>query len=246
MARTSDEASGLNDRGTVAVTISESNLAGEEKPPLVDSDVIQGEYYSPTEGPVSGVTASAASRSGDRTGSVVRHIHVNEDVALEGSEVNSVVTEHGLTECNEIVIATAIWARQLGVTLPVTPFDYQYLFTEPLEDLAGSHEDVTDEPVDENYRAVSGEKSVGYSRIRINRSSDIRTTRGTSGPTVMRTVSARTITNRSARIHSNWVATTKTASKGRSTSSPNTMGRPPRRKRRGVPHGGNCQSVVAG
>ncbi|MDG5818611.1 FAD-dependent oxidoreductase [Natronococcus sp. A-GB7] len=135
----------------------------EEKLPLVDSDVIQGGYYSPTDGQVSGVKACAAlaRASMDRGAKFVPHTRT-EDVAVEDGEVQAVVTEHGDIECNEVVIATNIWARQLGeqlgVHLPVTPVEHQYTITESLEELSGD-QDVTQDPVYENYREVSGEKA---------------------------------------------------------------------------------------
>ncbi|MFU8867579.1 GcvT family protein [Natronococcus sp.] len=135
----------------------------EEKLPLVDSDVIQGGYYSPTDGQVSGVKACAAlaRASMDRGARFVPHTRT-EDVAVEDGEVQAVVTEHGEIECDEVVIATNIWARQLGeqlgVHLPVTPVEHQYTITEPLEELSGD-QDVTKDPVYENYREVSGEKA---------------------------------------------------------------------------------------
>jgi aminomethyltransferase len=62
-----------------------------------------------------------------------------------------------------VVLATNIWARQLGeklgVHLPVTPVEHQYTMTEPLSELEDSAVDVTDHPLFENYRNVSGEKA---------------------------------------------------------------------------------------
>ncbi|SIS13380.1 GcvT family protein [Natronorubrum thiooxidans] len=136
----------------------------EEKLPLVDSDVIQGGYYSPSDGQVSGVKACAALAEAamEQGARFVPHTRID-DVAVDGDEVQSVVTKNGDIECNEVVIATNIWARQLGeqlgVHLPVTPVEHQYTITEPLEELAESHTDVTDDPVYENYRDVSGEKA---------------------------------------------------------------------------------------
>nr|WP_224450421.1 FAD-dependent oxidoreductase [Haloprofundus salilacus] len=136
----------------------------EEKLPLVDSDVIKGGYYSPTDGQVSGVKACAALAEAamEQGATFIPHTRTK-NVSVEDGEVRSVVTENGEIECNEIVIATNIWARQLGeklgVHLPVTPVEHQYTITEPLEELAESREDVSNHPVYENYRDVSGEKA---------------------------------------------------------------------------------------
>lgn len=136
----------------------------EEKLPLVDSDVIQGGYYSPTDGQVSGVVACAAlaREAMDRGAKFVPHTRTH-DIDTQDGEVQSVLTENGTIECNEVVIATNIWARQLGekldVHLPVTPVEHQYTMTEPLDELADNRIDVSDHPLYENYKSVSGDKT---------------------------------------------------------------------------------------
>jgi aminomethyltransferase len=132
--------------------------------PLVDESRILGGYYSPTDGQVSGVVAcdALARAAMDRGAQFVPHTRT-EDVETEGGSVEAVVTERGTIECDEVVVATNIWARQLGeklgVHLPVTPVEHQYTMTEPLDELADNAVDVTDHPLFENYRNVSGEKA---------------------------------------------------------------------------------------
>jgi aminomethyltransferase len=136
----------------------------QEKLPLIDPDAIQGGYYSPTDGQVSGVRACAALAEAAEAMGVrfVGHTAV-EDVDADADGVRAVVTEDGRVDCEEVVVATNIWARQLGdavdVHLPVTPVEHQYTITEPLAELAGGRQDVTDDPVYENYRSVSGAKT---------------------------------------------------------------------------------------
>jgi aminomethyltransferase len=136
----------------------------QEKLPLVNTDEIQGGYYSPTDGQVSGVVACAAlaREAMDRGAKFVPHTRT-EDIETEDGSVSSVITENGTIECNEVVIATNIWARQLGekldVHLPVTPVEHQYTMTETLEELADNRVDVSDHPLYENYKGVSGEKA---------------------------------------------------------------------------------------
>ena len=135
-----------------------------EKLPLVDPDAIEGGYYSPTDGQVSGVRACAALAEEAESMGVrfVGHTPV-EDIETGRDGVQAVVTERGRVACEEVVVATNIWARQLGdklgVHLPVTPVEHQYTITEPLEELQGLHQDVSDDPVYENYRSVSGDAS---------------------------------------------------------------------------------------
>ncbi|MBX0324448.1 FAD-dependent oxidoreductase [Halomicroarcula sp. F13] len=132
--------------------------------PLVDSDQILGGYYSPTDGQVSGVVAcdALAREAMDNGAKFVPHTRT-EDVVTEGDSIEGVVTEHGTIDCDEVVVATNIWARQLGekldVHLPVTPVEHQYTMTESLDELSESAVDITDHPLFENYENVSGEKA---------------------------------------------------------------------------------------
>jgi len=132
--------------------------------PLVDESQILGGYYSPTDGQVSGVIAcdALAREAMDRGATFVPHTR-SEDVEVVDGSVKAVVTERGTIDCDEVVVATNIWARQLGeklgVHLPVTPVEHQYTMTEPLDELADSAVDITDHPLFEGYENVSGEKA---------------------------------------------------------------------------------------
>ncbi|WP_135305609.1 GcvT family protein [Haloarcula amylovorans] len=132
--------------------------------PLVNEDEILGGYYSPTDGQVSGVVAcdALAREAMDNGATFVPHTRT-EGVVTEGTSIEGVVTEHGTISCDEMAIATNIWARQLGerlgVHLPVTPVEHQYTVTESLNELAESAVDITDHPLFENYENVSGEKA---------------------------------------------------------------------------------------
>ncbi|WP_435156558.1 GcvT family protein [Haladaptatus sp. DFWS20] len=132
--------------------------------PQVDEDVILGGYYSPTDGQVSGVVAcdALAREAMEQGAEFVPHTRT-EDVEIENDSIQAVVTENGTIECDEVVIATNIWARQLGeklgVHLPVAPVEHQYTITEPLDEMSDSAVDITDHPLFENYQNVSGEKA---------------------------------------------------------------------------------------
>jgi aminomethyltransferase len=136
----------------------------QEKLPLVDESQILGGYYSPTDGQVSGVVAcdALAREAMNKGATFVPHTRT-EDVEVTDGSVTSVVTERGTIDCDEVVIATNIWARQLGeklgVHLPVTPVEHQYTMTESLDELADSAVDITGHPLFENYENVSGEKA---------------------------------------------------------------------------------------
>jgi aminomethyltransferase len=135
-----------------------------ENLPQVDPDAIEGGYYSPTDGQASGVRACAAlAEEAEGMGAqFVGHTAV-EDIETDGDGVRAIATENGRVECDEVVVATNIWARQLSekldVHLPIAPVEHQYTMTEPLAELDGRSQDVTDDPVYENYESVSGDKS---------------------------------------------------------------------------------------
>ena len=135
-----------------------------EKLPLVDPAVIEGGYYSPTDGQASGVRACAAlaERAEEMGAQFVGHSAV-EDIETGSDGVEAVVTENGRVECAEVVVATNIWTRKLSekldIHLPVAPVEHQYTMTEPLAELDGGRQDVSDDPVYENYKSVSGDKS---------------------------------------------------------------------------------------
>jgi heterotetrameric sarcosine oxidase gamma subunit len=135
-----------------------------EKLPLVNPDVIRGGYYSPTDGQASGVRACAAlaEAAAEMGVSFVGHTKV-EDIETDGDGITAIVTESGRVACEEVVVATNIWARQLSekldVHLPIAPVEHQYTITESLDELSGLAQDVTDDPLYENYAAVSGDRS---------------------------------------------------------------------------------------
>jgi aminomethyltransferase len=132
--------------------------------PLVDKNQILGGYYSPTDGQVSGVIAcdALAREAIDRGAEFVPHTRT-EDVEVTNGSITAVETENGRIECNEVVVATNIWARQLGekldVHIPVTPVEHQYTMTESLDELSENDVDITEHPLFDNYENVSGEKA---------------------------------------------------------------------------------------
>ncbi|MFC6722953.1 FAD-dependent oxidoreductase [Halobium palmae] len=136
----------------------------KEKLPLVDSDQIQGGYYSPSDGQVSGVVAcDALAREAMENGATFVPHTRTEDIEIKDGNVREVVTENGTITCEDIVVATNIWARQLGekigVHLPVVPVEHQYTVTESLEELSDNQVDISNHPLFENYHNVSGDKA---------------------------------------------------------------------------------------
>ena len=135
----------------------------EDKLPLVDPDAIQGGYYSPTDGQVSGVKACAAlAREAERHGvQFFGNTRVTEIETSDGS-VDAVETDHGTIKAGRILVATNIWSRPLGETvgldLPIAPVQHQYTITESLEALAENAQ-IVDHSVLDNYEAVTGSRA---------------------------------------------------------------------------------------
>jgi aminomethyltransferase len=136
----------------------------KEKLPLVDPNQIKGGYYSPTDGQASGVVAcDALARKAMASGATFVPETRTDDIEMDDDEVQAVVTENGTIQCNEVVLATNIWARQLseklGIHIPITPVEHQYAVTEPLTELTDDGPDITSHPLFEGYQEVSGEKA---------------------------------------------------------------------------------------
>jgi aminomethyltransferase len=135
-----------------------------EKLPLVDQEQILGGYYSPTDGQVSGVVAceALAREAIEKGATFVPHTRTT-DVTETDGKITGVETERGSIDCDEVVVATNIWARQLGeklgVHLPVTPVEHQYTMTESLPEMADAAVDITSHPLFENYENLSGAKA---------------------------------------------------------------------------------------
>jgi glycine cleavage system aminomethyltransferase T/glycine/D-amino acid oxidase-like deaminating enzyme len=118
----------------------------ENRVPLVDPDTIHGGYYVPSDGKAEGVVASE--RMAQETDSNARfygHTTVTDLETANGS-IETVVTDRGHIEANEVLICTNIWGplfgEMVGADVPLTPCAHQYLVTEPLSELAGATREV--------------------------------------------------------------------------------------------------------
>lgn len=112
--------------------------------PQVDSSVIYGGYYVPSDGKAHAVEASAAmARAAKNRGAAEFHGEtIVTDIETEGGEVRAVVTDRGRIECDELLVATNIWGplfgEMVGVDVPLVPCAHQYLVSEPIEELSGA------------------------------------------------------------------------------------------------------------
>ncbi|GIL36178.1 FAD-dependent oxidoreductase [Phycicoccus sp. DTK01] len=138
--------------------------------PLARTDDLAGGFHVPGDGRVNPVDLTMALAKGARA----RGVRVAEGVRVEQvltrrrgvvEEVAGVVTDHGTVECDVVVNAAGMWARELaaqnGVVVPNQAAEHYYLVTEPIEGMS------PDAPVFEDpasygyYREEGGGMMVG-------------------------------------------------------------------------------------
>lgn len=100
--------------------------------PLFDPEDVLGAAYDPTDGYIDPSALTHALAEGARS----RGVEVNTGVSVTGitvenGRVKEVVTDHGAIQTEVVVNATGIWApeigRLVGVTVPLAPFQHQYV-----------------------------------------------------------------------------------------------------------------------
>ncbi|WP_299441268.1 FAD-dependent oxidoreductase [uncultured Phycicoccus sp.] len=138
--------------------------------PLARTDDLAGGFYVPGDGRVNPVDvtmalAKGARRQGARVveGVSVTAVETRPRGAVE--EVTAVVTDRGRIECDVVVNAAGMWARELaqanGVVVPNQAAEHYYLVTEPIDGMS------PDAPVFEDpasygyYREEGGGMMVG-------------------------------------------------------------------------------------
>lgn len=115
--------------------------------PLLDVDVLEGGYYSPTSGLMRSIELLEAMRTRAEDGGATFHGHTKvTDIEVERGEITAVVTDRGRIEADQVLIATNIWAplfgEMVGVDIPLMPCEHQYAVTEPLPELEGADQEV--------------------------------------------------------------------------------------------------------
>ena len=114
--------------------------------PLVDADEILGAYYSPDDGLMRTIELLEELASRARVGGATFHGETAvTDVVTEDGAVTGVVTDRGRVACDELLVATNVWAPLFGemvdVDVPLVPCEHQYAVTESLPELAGTDEE---------------------------------------------------------------------------------------------------------
>jgi 4-methylaminobutanoate oxidase (formaldehyde-forming) len=105
--------------------------------PVMSLDGIIGAAFMPSDGQAdpSGLTMALAKGATNRGARVYQHTRVT-GFKFMGNRITAVVTDKGMIQCETIVNAAGMWAREIGrmmgVNVPLVPFQHQYLVTETI------------------------------------------------------------------------------------------------------------------
>jgi len=108
--------------------------------PIIDTSRVRGAIYDPREGHVDpyGATHAYAKAARLKGAEVYRHTRVME-ITPGPSGTWHVVTDHGTIECEHVINAAGLWAREVGhmvgVELPLVPMEHHYLVTDEIPEL---------------------------------------------------------------------------------------------------------------
>jgi heterotetrameric sarcosine oxidase gamma subunit len=134
--------------------------------PLARTDDILAGFYVEGDGRVNPVDATMSMAKGARQQGVriAQGVTVIDVLARDGA-VCGVVTDHGTIECEYVVNAAGMWARQLGaksgVTIPLQAAEHYYLITEKMEGLDPSWPVIEDPGNYGYYREEVGGLMIG-------------------------------------------------------------------------------------
>jgi len=134
--------------------------------PFARTDDLLAGFYVPGDGRVNPVDATMSLAKGARRQGVTIAQGVTvADVIVRGGRVRGVVTDHGTIECEHVVNAAGMWARQLGaksgVSIPLQAAEHYYLITEQMEGLDPSWPVIEDPMNFGYYREEVGGLMVG-------------------------------------------------------------------------------------
>lgn len=106
-----------------------------DKFPYMSTDGVLGAAFIPTDGYIDPYSYTMALVAGARQGGVTFEQNVLvEDILVSNNRVTGVQTDKGLIECDILVNAAGLWARQVGalagVNLPTTVVEHQYCVTD--------------------------------------------------------------------------------------------------------------------
>ena len=134
--------------------------------PLARTDDLLAGFYVPGDGRVNPVDATMSLARGARQFGVTISQGVTvTDVLVHDRRVRGVVTDHGTIECEYVVNAAGMWARQLaarsGVSVPLQAAEHYYLITEEMPGLDPSWPVIEDPANFGYYREEVGGLMIG-------------------------------------------------------------------------------------
>lgn len=115
--------------------------------PIIDTSRVLGAIYDPREGHVDPYGATHAyAKAACLNGAVVyRHTRVTQIRPAESGAWH-VVSDKGTIECEHVVNAAGLWAREVGhmagVELPLVPMEHHYLVTDDLPELRALNQEI--------------------------------------------------------------------------------------------------------
>ena len=134
--------------------------------PLADTSDLLAGFYVPGDGRVNPVDVTMALAKGARARGVtiVEGVAVH-DVLTRAGRVTGVRTSQGDIECEQVVNAAGMWARQLGarngVAIPLQAAEHYYLITEEMPDVHAGLPILEDPARHGYYREEGGGLMVG-------------------------------------------------------------------------------------
>ncbi len=134
--------------------------------PLARTDDVLAGFYVAGDGRVNPVDATMSMARGARQfGVTIAQGVTVQDVVVRNGAVHAVVTDHGTIECDFVVNAAGMWARQLGersgVAIPLQAAEHYYLITERMEGLDPSWPVIEDPANFGYYREEVGGLMIG-------------------------------------------------------------------------------------
>ncbi len=134
--------------------------------PLARTDDLLAGFYVEGDGRVNPVDATMSIARGARQQGVTIAQGVTvTDVIVSDGAVRGVVTDHGTIECEYVVNAAGMWARQLGelsgVSIPLQAAEHYYLITEQMKGIDPSWPVIEDPANFGYYREEVGGLMVG-------------------------------------------------------------------------------------
>ena len=134
--------------------------------PLARTDDLSAGFHVAGDGRVNPVDVTMSMARGARQlgVTVVQGVTV-EDVVIRDGAVAAVVTDHGTIECEHVVNAAGMWARELadrsGVTVPLQAAEHYYLITDEMAGLDPSWPVIEDPGSYGYYREEGGGLLIG-------------------------------------------------------------------------------------